>query len=352
MENIIIVLADADEKYLMPLERKFIDEFEYKAEINVITDVDYLNTFFAAPQRLDILVIDEKLYTKDFDKHDINNIFVLSERPEDVQSTVNWNVTYINKYTSVKEIFSEVMENITTNMMGCLPDKDESTVIMVYSPIGGIGKTSIAAGLCGALAQKHKKVLFIGTDTLQTFGYLINNESVLKSGMERLLLSCSENIYDEIRPYIFNGLFSVLPPFVRALSSLNITGADYLYLIEKIKNSKDYDYIVVDSSSEFTEHTSKLMGSVNYTLLITGQDRCSVHKLSCLLENIDCSDSNRFLFVCNKYRSDSENTLVNADYLQKFRIKEYITYEEEIDFMDINQISGIKSIQGLAYAFI
>ncbi len=61
MANIKIILADTDERYLMPLERKFIDELEDKVDLIVITDRDYLKQYFETPQKLDILIINEEL---------------------------------------------------------------------------------------------------------------------------------------------------------------------------------------------------------------------------------------------------------------------------------------------------
>lgn len=40
-----IVLCDEDERYLVPLELKFTEEFGEKAEIIVITDKEYLKSF-------------------------------------------------------------------------------------------------------------------------------------------------------------------------------------------------------------------------------------------------------------------------------------------------------------------
>ena len=62
MNKLKIVLADTDENYLAPLERKFIDEFEDNGEIHVITDREYLRKYFSVPQSLDILLIDEAVF--------------------------------------------------------------------------------------------------------------------------------------------------------------------------------------------------------------------------------------------------------------------------------------------------
>lgn len=351
MNEISIVLADVDETYLAPLERKFIDRFEDEAQIHIITDTGYLKKFFSTPQSIDVLLIDENIFNEDMLKHDIGNVFIMTEN-SGTRPYENWNISYINKYTSVKEICSEVIDNMATDVGNGLKRGEETKVIMVYSPAGGSGKTTVAAGICGALAHRHKRVLFVGTDTLQTFGKQLGVDGALSIGIEKYFVSRSERIYEVVKPYIKANLFCILPPFERALSSLNITGTDYAYFIDKVKSTKEYDYVVVDSSSDFTEHTSYLMGKADYKLIVAGQDRNSAAKLACLLNNIDCSDNNRYVFVCNKYRSEEENVLITSEYLAKCRIEKYVDFELEADLMDLKQISAIKNIQLLSFIFM
>jgi len=45
MAKIKILLADADEKYLRPLEYKFVKELDDIATISVITDIEYFEFF-------------------------------------------------------------------------------------------------------------------------------------------------------------------------------------------------------------------------------------------------------------------------------------------------------------------
>lgn len=351
MEKIRVLLADTDEKYLMALERKFIDGFEGRADINIITDAEYLNTFFGTPQYLDILVINDGLYNRSFERHDIANIFILSEQMLEEEATGNLNDNYIYKYTSVKEIFNEVVNNLSINSTSSLSNVKETRVISVYSPIGGIGTTSMAVGLSAALAKNHKKVLFISTDSLQSFSTFFIEKEELNSGVEKQMVSENEYIYDALKPSIRNEIFDYIPPFRISLSSLNITMTQFINLINSIKVAKDYDYIVVEATSVFTEGTSSLMGYSNHVIVVTGQDRIAAHKLVCLLKNIDCSDSNRFMFVCNKYNNHKENVLVAEGMLGPIRIDEYVDFMEEEDVLSIERLLRSKSIQKLAMIF-
>lgn len=350
MANIKIVLADTDDKYLMPLERKFIDGLEDKVELIVITDPDYLKEFFSTPQKLDILVINEFLYDTELERHNIASIFILKEQNDTDNSTGNPDSNEIYKYTSVKEIYNEVINNSSTRSVS-LNNTQETKVLMMYSPVGGIGKTSISAALCEAIAKYHKKVLFIGIDNLQTFGSVIENLPFMDNGIEKIMLEKSEHIYEMLKARIISRVFDVLPPFYYSLPSLNIKGEEYFNLLNSIKASKDYDYIIVDGTNDFTEDTSRLMGLANHTIIITGQDKNSSHKLDCLLRNIDCSDNERFIFVCNKFQNDMENHLTNDNFTSLCHISEYIDLSPNAINLETS-LSNNRNIQKLALMFI
>lgn len=350
MANIKIVMADSDDKYLMPLERKFIDGLEDKVDLIVITDSDYLKQFFTTPQKIDILIINEDMYDAEFQRHNIANIFILKEQ-DDFDNNQDSDMNYIYKYTSVKEIYNEVINNSSTKSAP-LNNTEETRILMVYSPIGGIGKTTVSAALCDAFAKYHKKVLFIGLDSLQTFGSAIEDLPVMESGAEKFLIEKSDYIYEVMKSKIVTKTFDILPPFYLSLPSLNVKVDDYINLLNCIKGTKDYDYIVVDGTSDFTEDISRLMGLANHTIIIAGQDKSAVHKLDCLLKNIDCSDSERFIFVCNKYRNGRDNLLANEHFSNLCSISEYIEcWPEGMDF-DKNYLLNNRNIQKLALMFI
>ncbi|WOO37836.1 AAA family ATPase [Anaerocolumna sp. AGMB13020] len=351
MANIKIVLADTDDKYLMPLERKFIDGLEDKADLIVITDPDYLKEYFSEPQRVDILIINEELYDAELERHNIASVFILTEQELLNNNTGDAEANRIYKYTSVKEIYAEIIGKSSARSE-TLNTKEETKILMMYSPIGGIGKTTVSAALCEALAKYQKKVLLIGIDSLQTIGSVIPQLPFMESGTEKLLIEKSEYVYEAVKTKIINRTFDLLPPFHLSLPSLNIKGEDYINLINGIRDSKDYDYVIVDGATGFTEDLSRLMGVADHTIILAGQDKNAVYKLDCLLRNIDCSDNDRFVFVCNKYRNNRENFLANG-YMTNFcRVSEYIELWTENSASEEGVLTNNRSIQKLALMFI
>lgn len=352
MAKIKVLLADEDERYLAPLERRFIDGLGVNADINVITDKNYLNTFFSKPQSLDLLMINEDFYDSGIGRHNIGCIFLLCEQPPEASSTDDLDIKKIYKYTSVKEIYNEVFHSASAAVQTHASRNEETRMIMFYSPIGGIGTTSLAAGLCTCFARQHKRALFVGTDNLQTFGWIQKNQSSLDQTIAKLLSTQSEDVYEYAKAYIRNGSYDMLPPFQSSLSSLNLKAIQYALLLKLAKSSSDYSFIVVDLPSDFSEDVSKLLSLSDHTVIVTGQDSVSIHKLNCLLSNIDCSDQSRFYFVCNKYKESEDNQLVMQDGVNKIHIEEYINEDRFIPVSDIDYFANDKSLQKLALTFI
>ncbi|MBU3100106.1 AAA family ATPase [Clostridium sp. DSM 17811] len=352
MSKLVVVLADTDEKYLMPLELKFIKEFGDKANIEVISDKEYFKSYFNSLKKIDILIIHETLYTRDLEKHSIENLFILTES-NDVNSTQDMSINKIYKYTSVKEIFNEIMSNPSPKLLRRINQKEDTKVVMVYSPSGGSGKTIVALGISAAIAKCHKHVLYINTETLQRYNFMLKNKEFCPHSFEKRIIQREENITQYLSSAVGVEMFDYLLPFKQSISSLNINMEHYKRLIEAVREAGQYDYVVVDCSSDFTGEKTMMMSYCDRVMIITGQDAVSVSKLDSLLENIDCSDNNKYMFICNKYSGQLVNWLISSNLNNKCTISEYIEcFELDYASFDLEFLAMNKHFQKLAYTLI
>lgn len=350
MAKVRIVMADLDASYVEPLELKFLDELKEDVDVMTITDPDYFKTFFSVPQTMDVLVINEELYSHQLDKQNIKNLFILQEQ-EGNPHTSNLNVTYLYKYTSVQDIFNEIINRMSEQGQNPLLMKKDTRIIMVYSPSGGSGTTTIAMGISQALANMHRQVLFMGLDNLQTFAWNLGRDEVLPFEFEKQMSSDSEYIYHALRPLIKKDVFSYMPQFARSLSSLSITIREFIHLSKSVQEAAEFDYIVCDTPSDFSVDVSALMGHSDYVVTVTNQDEQAVWKLQALLQNIDCSDSNKYSFVCNRYKPDQPNYLVHDRYIANCRVNEYVEELPPERLQTVSDMRDIRSFQKLTYLF-
>jgi len=344
MSNFLIVIADEDENYLMPLELKFVEELENKADIVIITDRNYLRDFFSVPKKIDILIINKSLYSDIFKKHDIENIFILTEDEAE-------NDNEIYKYTSVKEIFDFVIGNVKTNTQDLVAERNNTKVILVYSPIGGSGKTTLSVAISGIISRRKRKVLFISTENLQSYGCLISCNKHMPKSFEKSLLNEDFDIVDKLKDCVEVSGFHYLPPIKQAISVTGITLEKYINLIGKLKEAKVYDYIVVDSTSILDQQKCMLMSLADKVVIVANQDRMAVKKMDILLDNIDCSDNDKFVFICNKYDKTRKNHLMDNTMKNNCIVKQYVDILEESS-VNLDKVMENEKLQSFVYSII
>ncbi|MDR1564898.1 MAG: AAA family ATPase [Oscillospiraceae bacterium] len=349
MSKPLIILADTDDRYLAPMELKFLEELYDKIELEVITDAAYFKAYFATPRRSEIIVVSRELYSSELQKHNIAHIFVLSEQNDN--QTEELDINSIFKYRSVKEIYNEIMFNVSESLFVEKQALNETTVAAVYSPCGGTGKTTLAMGVAASLAQSFKRVLYLNAEHMHSFHYYLNNKECLRNEAYPALQQRNEDLYRDLKPYFRKELFDYLPPFCASLSALNIDFKAYAQLIRLIKGTRDYDYIIVDTDFVFDEAKAELLSMANRVLLTFNQDSFSVFKTQVLLNNIDFADNEKYLFICNAYKADEESFAASGSNTG-FVTNEYVDYIEGLNSANLETLLSFKGFQKLAYSLL
>lgn len=342
-----IIIADTDVNYITPLQLKFVEDFFEKIDLEIITDEMYFNELFASPQKADILIISEELYSQSVQRHNIVNIFLMTEQNEEEQ-TADLNVNFIFKYTSIKEIFNEIIGKSAGVLSVDVGNKKETQVILVYSACGGVGKTTVAMGISACLTKNYKRVLYINAGHLQAFQRMLDNETpIAASDVYAKLSSATDNIYGEIKHVIRKEQFNYLPPFKAALMSLGLDYSLYEKLIKSAKKSLDFDYIIVDADSTFDEDKANLFGMADKVIIVTEQTASAVYSTNVLVSNVAGMNSEKYIFVCNNFKKDRDNALISPAFPIKFAVSDYIEHNERYDQMkctDFVKDNGIQKI--------
>lgn len=323
MSNISLVIVGKDELYLSSLEICLLKNMGDMVDITMITNDEYYNYFFSMPQKIDVLIIEENLYGQIVEKQNVGNIFVLEETK--TNNLYKQNVMGIYKFSSVKEIFHKISGKIGSDFKED-NNKNEGTTqtIFVYSPIGGSGKTLLALSMCHELAEFNKHVLYINIETIQNFHWFLSSQEEVSDEFCYNLANHNANLIMNFASYVGNEGFDYIKPIHGSMLSFGIKKSDYFYLISELVQSQKYDYIIIDSNIDLDENNCKMMGLCDRVVSIVKQDALSVWKVDSYLENIDYSDSQKYLFVCNKFKADTRNYIVESEYLYECNITEYI----------------------------
>lgn len=350
-----LVLADLDTDYIIPLQISLAKDYSEQIEIEIITDKSYFNNYFSQPQDIDILIISDELLNASINRHNIENIFVLTEQNvEKRQQTLN----FIYKYSSVKEILNEVFgqssnlyKQKSRDITSQKPRKTE--VVLLYSASGGVGKTTLAMGLCACLENKYKKVLYIEGSRLQTFQHYMKDTSPLDaSNLYSKINSSNAEDLSILRSCVRKEEFTYLPSFKTSLLSLGIEFKAYKKIIEYFKSLNEYDYIICDADSSFDEDCVSLIGYADSVVMVAKQYFSYAYSLNRLLSSINISNPDKFIYVCNDFVDEKENALIEHNYQSTVSINEYIRHINGCETLDITGLSENADIQKLAYLLL
>ena len=326
LEKKLIVVVDTDDEYLSPLEYKLIEDWENSAEIEIITQLKYFNEFFSQPRNIYMLIINELLYNEKVQKQNCCHVFVLRENEYDPYArTTDKKIRSLYKYSSIKEIYAEIIKDVRVNMEQ-IP-VEQTRIYVVYSVCGGSGKTIGGLGISSALSDLGKRVLYVNTETYQDFNFYLEDKNYASTSFGYALATNDSDLLPRMLTEIGNEDFDFLRPFEKTPLSYQITEESYLNLVEKIKTLKKYDVIVLEVTRDLTKDKLRLMEQADKVINICMQSEDAAYKNEKLLTNINWKEE-QWVFICNKYKKNEENYLENQVSLGMYSVTEYIEEQE------------------------
>ena len=347
MEKARVIIADTDVNYILSLQQKFIEEFFEKIDLEIITDKEYLKQMFTKPQSAELLIVSEDLYDLSFQKHNIGTVFLMMEQYDENEMTDS-SVNRIFKYTSINELFNEILGK-GAEALRVENYAKKTQIVVVTSAAGGVGKTTVAMGLSACLAKNYKKVLYLNAEQLQTFQYMMQNAvPVTANEIYADITNQDEKIYHDIKYIIRKETFNYVPPFKASLMSLGIPVSFFKNLALGARDSNDYDYIVIDTDIVFDEEKAQLIDIADKVIVVTKQNRASVYATNLLVSNINGVNSDKYIFVCNDFNDEHSNALISPDIVKRFNIAEYVRHLSYYDQLKSNDLANEKDIQKIA----
>lgn len=212
-------------------------------------------------------------------------------------------------------------------------------VIIVYSPKGGTGCTTISANLSLALISDDKKVVLV--DGGMQFGdvAVFLNEQAKNSIVDLTMRSDELDIdvvEDVILKHAATGL-RIIPAPPRPEMAEKATGEQFAKVLLFLKNH--FNYIVVDTASYLTEFVLEALELADIIVLLTTQDIPSIKNASLFLNLADGLEINRqqIIFIMNKFDKRISITPDRIGENLKQEIVLSIPLEEKIAISAVNR---------------
>ena len=138
---------------------------------------------------------------------------------------------------------------------------------------------------------------------------------------------------------------------MNTLDALNISSQVFVNLVQTAKESKDYDFIIVDIEAGYSRTRTELLEISDKVIMVMLQDKMSLYKTEYILQNIDFRDRERYLFICNKYEENKINAYFESALQKQFPLHEYVECVNE-PIVTAKRLGELSGIQKIAYMFI
>ena len=359
MSRFNLVLADSDEWYIDSLGKFLSGSYKSRFNVNVFTRKELLEEFLEAGcGKTDVLLASpDMIPEKAVQRFEPDMVIVLSDgkKPEKYDT-----MPCINKYQPGERIVNSIMEiysAVNSGMVSVLKGSKKTTLISVYSPVGGSGKTTIALNLSIQLSRMGLEVFYLNLESVNTSDCFLkstdsghNLSSVLlclKDYSKRLAVRLESARCFDAR---FN--ISYFRPAFCSLELDELTEDDTGRLLSELRDLGQYDVIVADMDSVLNRRNMAVLSGSDSIVLLLRQDVQSKYKAECFEKEIrkiagDCLEElfSRIIPVINRHSPDtlSEEALVNGKEV-KYRIPCVIDiYSTRNGLKELNPDSNIGS---------
>ena len=329
MKKLSLVIADRDEEYLKALSNYLSNNHFKEFVITAISDELYLKEFLNTIQGVDILLIGKDFYNNNMSNKFISKIIILGE------DKLKESSEYIYKYQIASNIYKKIKNSyieLNPSYESYDDSKDKiSKVTTVYSPIGGIGKTSVAISIALKLSEKSRNVLYINFEdisSVETFLECSNRNSM----SEMLYLAKDRNklLRDKILNNILTDSLGIcyFSPVNSVLDLENLNRDDIIFFINEIKKLNKFDNIIIDLGSKFNSIYAGILNESDNVIVLMGSDLISKVKMENFLKQQESID--KYIFVLNKYKKQN---IIIPESLSKYNksILSAIDYYYELD---------------------
>ena len=210
-------------------------------------------------------------------------------------------------------------------------------IIVVYSPQGGVGITTVATGLATSLMKKGVRVLLVDADLqfgdVATFLAIQSQITTIEMAQDA----------DDLDPEHFDNVVATHPSGLKVLvAPQRPEMAEELFkrpgvvaqIVSKVRNN--YDYIVVDTSHALNDVNLALLDIAHKIVLVTTPSLPSVKNTKFVLDLFDKLeyDAPRTMLVLNKVYSERDR---RGATLARDRIEQFLKRQVSVEIPVVDE---------------
>ncbi len=321
MAKINIIIADSDELYLNHLTNYLI-EHNNTFQVCSFTAKEALTAYLAdKSHKTDIIAFSEDLMNEDIAAADIPVKILLSDGSfsslTEYESVNKFQKT--NKFINdILMIYAEKSGRVEAVSLG---DKN-TKIIGFYSPVGGVGKTTVALGTAYALAMQGKKVFYLNAEKINSTVEILNRGETgnfsdvylaLKTKGANVGLRIMANKYTDSESNI-----SYINPAESSLEINELTEDEFKRLVAEFEKLGEFDIVIIDFDSDFSKEKISMLETCDRIIVPFTDESISLSKIKLFARELGMYDElsnigNKSIFVLNKANQQSDAILRNSN---------------------------------------
>lgn len=305
MAVIHLVIADGDQAYLDSVVDFIYSKYNNRFYVQSFSNENTFYDFFGKADKIDILLMSPDFYSDDLKLEKVVAPIVLSAGilPKDIK-----NCEIINKYQMGDKLVSNILNIFSekSNYEFIAGDgKKKTRLITFYSPCGGAGTSTLAAGVSAKCARSGQGAFYLNLERFPTtkvyFDAYGGGESLsnilffLKENNKNLSLKIegSRSIDGT------TGVHYFLPP-ENIFDFDELTSDEIIRLIGQLRTMECYDVVVADVGTVLNDVSISLLEESDLVFCVLPYDTASKIKLATLLKAFEILNKRKGLNLMDK----------------------------------------------------
>lgn len=313
-----LIIADADESYAKGVANYINTNNHDEFQVNCFTRSDAFSSFIRQAGTLDILLVCPEFYDE-AQKYDKAKLTVVLS--DGILCREYSGCEIINKYQPGEKLISNVLFLYSKCNPGeiHMPNRGKSAkVVGIYSPIGGIGKTTIAVSLSAQCVKQELSAFYLNLEPIQSTGVYFDCSN------ERNLSYVFYYLKEKNKDLAFrlNGIKSRDPatgveyftPPQSGLEFDEISVGELESLIHELKNIGSYYFIFIDMPVNFDIKTVRLLELCDRVVIVAAPDPTAKRRIGIFMQELERLASakgfrltDKLIFAINKYNAVNED---------------------------------------------
>lgn len=215
-------------------------------------------------------------------------------------------------YKQIVSLYSEVAGDIVTTKGG---ESGRTSVITVLSPAGGVGCSTVAAACAMSFCQHGKRVLYLNLEKYGTGSMFFQGDGLgglgdviyaIKSQKSNLALKLEGSVKQDKSGVHFLSECSIV------LDRMEMKKEELDILLGQIKDSENYDCIVLDSDFSFEKFEMEVMMQSDQILLVSdGSQNANIkirrvyEAMKILEQQGECAVLEKIMLLYNRFHSQT-----------------------------------------------